>query len=147
MWRCYILRPCYSHFCWCVYVLAIIRAVFGPYLVSCKKCCHGHSSGSHFVLRGVSGDHILTKWGQVNSCRMYLCMYNMDRDTVGSCKAVHVNGVKVHDDGRWMLPRDLLSSLILHRFTCSTSMDSWKRTWMDISGDDFYPMNTTMISV
>ena len=36
----------------------------------------------------------------VDSCRMYLCVYNMDRDTVGSCKAVHVNGVKVHDDGR-----------------------------------------------
>ena len=38
---------------------------------------------------------------------MYLRVYNMDRTTTGSCKAVHVNGVEVHDDSRVMLPRDL----------------------------------------
>ena len=50
--------------------------------------CSRHNKGRFWSLFGV-----LQKV-------MYLRVYNMDRDTVGSCKAVHVNGVKVHDDGR-----------------------------------------------
>ena len=45
--------------------------------------CSRHNKGRFWSLFGV-----LQKV-------MYLRVYNMDRDTVGSCKAVHVNGVKV----------------------------------------------------
>ena len=38
-------------------------------------------------------------------------MYNMDRYTVGSCKAVHVNGVKVHASQR---PTVLVDSTSIH---------------------------------
>ena len=57
-------------------------------------------------------------------------MYTMDRDTVGSCKAVHMNGVdhmngaEAHDTSQRPL-----SSLILHVWK-SISLYVHENTWM-----------------